>query len=155
LPRFEQLGVAASMQPPHTAYTRADGTDQWSRRLGADRARHAWRLRDLRDAGATVALGSDWPIAHYDVRQVLATARRPRGAASARAGLTGLEALEGCTTHAARAAGESATAGRIAPGHRADLTALGIDPAEAPADELAEAPVRLTVTGGHVIHHEQ
>ncbi|MFC9916814.1 amidohydrolase, partial [Streptomyces sp. NPDC127197] len=71
LPRFEQLGVAASMQPPHTAYTRADGTDQWSRRLGADRAGRAWRLRDLRDAGATVALGSDWPIAHYDVRQVL------------------------------------------------------------------------------------
>jgi predicted amidohydrolase YtcJ len=155
LPRFEQLGVTASMQPPHTAYTRADGTDEWSRRLGADRAGHAWRLRDLRDAGATVALGSDWPIAHYDVRQVLATARRPKGAASTRTGLTGLEALEGCTTHAARAAGESATAGRIAPGHRADLTALGTDPVTAPPDELAETPVRLTVTGGQVVHLEE
>lgn len=143
------------MRPPHTACTRADGTDEWSHRLGADRARHAWRLRDLRDAGATVALGSDWPIAHYDVRQVLATARRPRGAASARAGPTGPEALEGRTTHAARAACESATAGRITPGHRADLTALGVDPTAAPTDELAEAPVRLTVTGGHGIHHEQ
>ncbi|OIJ68117.1 amidohydrolase [Streptomyces mangrovisoli] len=152
LPRFAQLGVAASMQPPHTAYTRADGTDEWSRRLGADRAGRAWRLRDLRDAGATVALGSDWPIAHHDVRQVLATAQGPRGAASARAGLTGLEALEGCTTHAARAAGEQDVAGRIAPGFRADLTALGVDPVTAPADELAEAPVRLTVTGGRVAH---
>ncbi|MFI6016858.1 amidohydrolase [Streptomyces sp. NPDC051287] len=152
LPRFAELGVAASMQPPHTAYTRADGTDEWSRRLGAGRAAHAWRLRDLRDAGATVALGSDWPIAHHDVRAVLATARAPRGAASARAGLTGLEALEGCTTHAARAAGEWAVAGRIAPGHRADLTAFGLDPVAAPADELAQAPVRLTVTGGHVVH---
>ncbi|MFF3940271.1 amidohydrolase [Streptomyces phaeofaciens] len=152
LPRFAELGVAASMQPPHTAYTRADGTDEWSRRLGTGRSGHAWRLRDLRDAGATVALGSDWPIAHYDVRSVLATARVPRGAASARAGLTGLEALEGCTTHAARAAGEGEAAGRIAVGHRADLTALAVDPVEAPADELAEAPVRLTVTGGHVVH---
>ncbi|GEC08199.1 amidohydrolase [Streptomyces spinoverrucosus] len=152
LPRFAALGVTASMQPPHTAYTRPDGTDEWSRRLGADRAAHAWRLRDLRDAGATVALGSDWPIAHYDARTVLATARRPKGAASHRAGLTGLEALEGCTTHAAYAAGESGTAGRIAPGLRADLTALAVDPVEAPADELAQAPVRLTVTGGHVVH---
>ncbi|OAH11373.1 amidohydrolase [Streptomyces jeddahensis] len=152
LPRFAQLGVAASMQPPHTGYTRADGTDEWSRRLGTTRAAHAWRLRDLRDAGATVALGSDWPIAHYDARAVLATARSPRGAASGRAGLTGLEALEGCTTHAAGAAGEADTTGRIAPGYRADLTALSVDPVQAPADELADAPVRLTVTGGYVVH---
>ncbi|KUN28584.1 amidohydrolase [Streptomyces antibioticus] len=155
LPRFAELGVAASMQPPHTAYTRADGTDEWSRRLGAARAGHAWRLRDLRDAGATVALGSDWPIAHYDARAVLATARAPRGAASARAGLTGLEALEGVTSHAARAAGESEVAGRIAVGYRADLTALALDPVQAPADELAQAPVRLTVTGGHVVHRAE
>ncbi|MCD7437468.1 amidohydrolase [Streptomyces lincolnensis] len=154
LPRFAELGVAASMQPPHTAYTRADGTDEWSRRLGADRAGRAWRVRDLRDAGATVALGSDWPIASYDVRAVLATARAPRGAASGRPGLTGLEALEGCTTHAARAAGETATAGRITPGHRADLTALALDPVHASPDELTRSPVRLTVTGGHVVHRD-
>lgn len=152
LPRFAELGVAASMQPPHTGYTRADGTDEWSRRLGGERAALAWRLRDLRDAGATLALGSDWPIAPYDVRAVLATARAPRGAASGRAGLSGLEALEGCTSHAARAAGAAGVAGRVAVGYRADLTALGVDPVEAPADEVAQAPVRLTVTGGCVVH---
>lgn len=103
-------------------------------------------------AGAVVALGSDWPIAHYDARAVLATAREPRGAASSGAGLTGMQALEGCTSHAALAAGEADVSGRIAVGFRADLTALGVDPVEAPADEVAEAPVRLTVTGGHVVH---
>ncbi|MFI5972414.1 amidohydrolase [Streptomyces sp. NPDC051452] len=152
LPRFAELGVVASLQPPHTGYTRDDGSDEWSRRLGGERAARAWRLRDLRDAGATVALGSDWPIAHYDVRAVLATARRPKGAAAHRPGLTGLQALEGCTRHAALAAGESAVAGRVAPGCRADLTALTVDPVTAPADELASAPVALTVTGGHVVH---
>ncbi|MFJ4688991.1 amidohydrolase [Streptomyces sp. NPDC088789] len=152
LPRFAELGVAASMQPPHTAYTRADGSDEWSRRLGERRADRAWRLRDLRDAGATVALGSDWPIAPFDARTVLATAQAPKGVASRRAGLTGLEALEGMTTHAARAAGEADLAGRIAPGHRADLTALAVDPVSAPADETATADVRLTVTGGRVTH---
>ncbi|MET8723136.1 amidohydrolase [Streptomyces misionensis] len=154
LPRFAELGVAASMQPPHTGYTRDDGSDEWSRRLGGERAARAWRLRDLREAGATVALGSDWPIAHYDARAVLATAQRPKGAAAHRAGLTPLQALEGCTTHAATAAGESAVAGRVAPGHRADLTALGVDPVRASADELLAAPVVLTVTGGHVVHRD-
>ncbi len=150
LGRFAALGVTASMQPPHTAYTRADRTDEWSRRLGDERAGRAWRCRDLRDAGARLALGSDWPIAHYDARQVLATARAPRGAASARHGLTGAMALEGMTTHAAHAAGEEALTGRIAPGLRADLTVLGLDPTEAPADETAEAPVLCTVSGGRI-----
>ncbi|MFC9791218.1 amidohydrolase [Streptomyces sp. NPDC127584] len=152
LGRFAALGVVASMQPPHTAYTRADHTDEWSRRLGGERAARAWRCRDLREAGAHLALGSDWPIAHHDARQVLATARAPRGAASARHGLTGLMALEGMTSHAAFAAGEERIAGRIAPGYRADLTAFAVDPVEAPADELAEAPIRLTVAGGRITH---
>jgi predicted amidohydrolase YtcJ len=152
LARFARLGVVASMQPPHTAYTRGDHGDEWSRRLGPERAGRAWRTRDLREAGAVVALGSDWPIAPYDVRGVLATARAPLGAAASRGGLTGLQALEGCTTHAAVAAGEAHETGRIAAGFRADLTALGLDPVAAPADELAEAPVRLTVTGGRVAH---
>ncbi|MFF1510715.1 amidohydrolase [Streptomyces sp. NPDC058326] len=152
LGRFAALGVVASMQPPHTAYTRADHTDEWSKRLGVERAARAWRCRDLREAGAHLALGSDWPIAHYDARQVLATARAPRGAASARHGLTGPMALEGMTTHAAVAAGEETVAGRIAPGYRADLTAFAVDPVEAPADEAAEAPVRLTVVGGRVTY---
>ncbi|MER7037299.1 amidohydrolase [Streptomyces microflavus] len=157
--RFVRLGVIASMQPTHTAYTRADHTDAWSRRLGDERAARAWRCRDLRDAGAYLALGSDWPIAHYDVRQVLATARLRRlpGAydtepVAPEQALTGLMALEGCTSHAAVAAGEQGVAGRIAPGFRADLTAFGVDPVQAPADELGEAPVRLTVTGGRVVH---
>ncbi|MFG3488361.1 amidohydrolase [Streptomyces sp. NPDC047972] len=152
LGRFAALGVVASMQPPHTAYTRADHTDEWSRRLGGERAARAWRCRDLREAGAHLALGSDWPIAHHDARQVLATARAPRGAASARHGLTGLMALEGMTSHAAFAAGEERIAGRIAPGCRADLTAFAVDPVEAAADELADAPVRLTVAGGRITH---
>ncbi|SCF79927.1 amidohydrolase [Streptomyces sp. Ncost-T10-10d] len=157
--RFASLGVIASMQPTHTAYTRADHTDEWSKRLGDERAGRAWRCRDLRDAGAYLALGSDWPIAHYDVRQVLATARLRRlpGAydtepVTAEQALTGLMALEGCTSHAAVAAGEQGVAGRIAVGYRADLTALGVDPVLAPADEVGEAPVRVTVCGGRVVH---
>lgn len=150
IPRFAQLGVVASMQPPHTAFTRADHTDEWSKRLGAERASRAWRCRDLRDAGAVLALGSDWPIAHFDARQVLAMGRTPQGAARG-TGLTGLMALEGMTSQAAFAAGDETEAGRIAVGYRADLTAFGLDPVTAPADEVAQAPVVLTMTAGRIV----
>ncbi|CAM5418338.1 amidohydrolase [Streptomyces californicus] len=54
--RFAELGVVASMQPTHCAdFTLADHTDNWSRRLGEERASHAWRCRDLY-VGARVVL---------------------------------------------------------------------------------------------------
>ncbi|WP_217144551.1 amidohydrolase [Streptomyces sp. AC627_RSS907] len=159
LPRFARLGVTASMQPTHLAYTRADHSDEWSKRVGEDRAARAWRCRDLRDAGATLMLGSDWPIAHYDPREVLATARLRRlpgqpetEPVTAEQALTGLMALEGYTSHSALAVGEQDVAGRVAPGYRADLTAFAVDPVTAPADELGTAPVVLTMTGGTIVH---
>lgn len=41
---------------------------------------------------------------------------------------------------------------RIREGYRVDLTAFGIDPLSAPPDELAEAPIRLTLVDGRVVH---
>lgn len=106
-----------------------------------------------------LVLGSDCPIAHYDPREVLATARLRRlpgrpdvEPVTAGQALTGLMALEGYTSHAALAAGEQEVAGRIAPGYRADLTAFAVDPVTAPADELGTACVTLTMTGGTIVH---
>ncbi|MEU5219807.1 amidohydrolase [Streptomyces sp. NPDC020807] len=158
LRRFAELGVVASMQPTHCCdFTRADHTDNWSRRLGEERASRAWRCRDLVDSGATVVLGSDWPIAPFPPLGVMAGARhrRPsRDLAQAPHGpeqaLTALEALRGMTTGAAYAAGEEGEAGRLAVGYRADLTVLGADPLTTAPTELPDVPVRLTVVGGRV-----
>jgi predicted amidohydrolase YtcJ len=156
--RLVGTGLVASMQPTHSAYTTADHTDEWSRRLGDERADRAWCTRDIRDAGGILVLGSDWPIAHYDAREVLSYARLRRHANSSTApvgpsqALTGLMALEGMTAHAAMADGTSGVAGRVAVGSRADLTAFDVDPVTAPADELASAPVVLTMLDGSVTH---
>ncbi|MCW2137841.1 amidohydrolase [Actinoplanes cyaneus] len=157
--RFAELDVTASMQPTHcTHYTRADHSDNWSRRLGKVRADRAFRARDLRDHGARLALGSDWPIAPYDPRAILAAARlrRPAGSPSTspvlpEQALTARMALEGYTMQAAAAAGLT-DAGRIAPGCRADLSVFGLDPLTADPDEFAESPVPLTVVAGTVAH---
>lgn len=154
--RFAELGVVASMQPTHCCdFTRADHTDNWSRRLGEPRASRAWRCRDLHDSGAVVVLGSDWPIAPYPPLGVMAGARHrrptrdltrpPHGPEQA---LTALEALQGMTVNAAYAAGEEHEAGRLRVGHRADLTVFAEDPLTTEATELAHLPVLLTVVDG-------
>nr|WP_246315659.1 amidohydrolase family protein [Kineococcus aurantiacus] len=158
--QFARLDVTASMQPTHcTHYTRADHSDNWSRRLGKARADRGFRTRDLRDAGARLALGSDWPIAPYDPRATIADARLRRTAG--RPGeepvlpgqaLTARMALEGYTTEAARAAGLAAVAGTVRPGARADLSAFTLDPLTADPDEFAQSPVPLTVVDGTVVH---
>ncbi|MER6299849.1 amidohydrolase [Kitasatospora sp. NPDC001539] len=161
--RFAELGVVASMQPTHCCdFTRADHTDNWSRRLGEERADRAWRCRDLWDAGATVVLGSDWPIAPYPPLGVMAGARHRRptrdlGQPPHNPGqaLTALQALRAMTVNAAFAAGEEQLAGRIAVGHRADLTVLAADPLTTPDGELAELPVLLTVMDGRPTHRAE
>ncbi|KQX47887.1 MULTISPECIES: amidohydrolase [unclassified Streptomyces] len=160
LRRFAELGVLASMQPTHCCdFTRADHSDNWSRRLGEERAGRAWRCRDLADSGATVVLGSDWPIAPFPPLGVMAGARHrrpsrdlgraPHGPEQA---LTALEALRGMTTAPAYAAGEEHEAGRIAPGFRADLAVFAGDPLTTAATDLPDLPVLLTVLDGRITH---
>ncbi|WP_030176580.1 amidohydrolase [Streptomyces sp. NRRL S-813] len=160
--RFARLGVVASMQPTHCCeFTRADHTDNWSRRLGEERASRAWRCRDLWEAGARVVLGSDWPIAPYPPLAVMAGGRHrrpsrdltrpPHGAEQA---LTPLRALQAVTVNPAWAAGEEHEAGRLAVGHRADLTVLADNPLTVADTDLAGLPVLLTVLAGRPTHRD-
>ena len=147
-------GAAASMQPTHcTLFTRADHTDNWSQRLGAERADRAWRTRDLRDRGAILTLGSDWPIAPYDPRGIVAAAqlRRPAGQEEVEPvrpdqSLSARAALEGYTSEYWRSVGEPG--GRIEPGLPADLTVWSRNPLTTDPDEFAGSEVLLTVVGG-------
>ncbi|MEU4158926.1 amidohydrolase [Actinoplanes sp. NPDC026670] len=158
--RFAELNVTASMQPTHcTSYTRADHSDNWSSRLGKRRADRAFRARDLRERGARLALGSDWPIAPFDPRAILAAARlrRPAGDPDVEPvlpeqALTARMALEGYTTAAAAAAGLAQSSGRLRPGYRADLTAFTLDPLTTNPDELAASPIPMTVVAGSIAH---
>ncbi|WP_457965106.1 amidohydrolase [Arthrobacter sp. D1-29] len=154
--RFSRSGLVASMQPSHcTHYSRADQTDNWSTRLGAERANNAWRCGDLRAAGATLALGSDWPIAPFEPLPILADAQLRRRAGHPHdepilpgQALTALQALEGYTSHAARAAGEWAVSGSVTVGKRADFTVFEVDPLLAAPDELAAARAVATFVDG-------
>ncbi len=161
LHRFAELHVVASLQPAHgTRHTRADATDNWSRRIGPGRAARGWRTRDLLDHGAVVALGSDWPIGPGDPRIALADCqlRRPveePGTAPVQPGqaISAREAYAGMTTAAARAAGASDRLGRVAPGHLADLTVFAANPMDLAPEAQPGNVVLATVVGGAVRLH--
>jgi predicted amidohydrolase YtcJ len=162
LPRFAAEGVAASLQPLHMQWRRADHGDSWAMRLGPERCARAWRSSDLVRSGAVVPLGSDWPVAQYDPRIGLAWARLRRTPGDPKAAvfepeqaLSGAEALAGYTVEPTRVAGEADVAGRVAPGCRADFTGFAADVVETPADQLPELPVRLTVVGGRIVHEAE
>ncbi|HEU4973619.1 MAG TPA: amidohydrolase [Baekduia sp.] len=158
LARLAPEGVAASMQPLHMQWRQPDGSDEWAVRLGPERAARAFRAGDVRRSGATLPLGSDWPVASSDPRYGMAWARLRRHpgrpelpAFEPEQALDAEAALAGYTTAAAEVVGEQDQGGRIAPGLRADLTGFAADPVETPADELVDLPVRLTVVGGRVV----
>lgn len=154
-------GATTSLQPTHCAlYSKADHSDNWSRRLGTERANHAWRTRDLREAGAVVALGSDWPIAPYDPREIIAAAqtRRPAGRPDVEPvhpeqALTARAALEGYTSQYWESVGEHG--GVLEAGARADLTIFAGNPLTMGPEEFATAPVVLTMVDGEVVVDQQ
>jgi predicted amidohydrolase YtcJ len=154
-------GAATSMQPTHCAhFALADKSDNWSQRLGPVRADRGWRIRDLRDAGVVVALGSDWPIAPFDPRGIVAAAqlRRPAGAPDVAPvvpdqGISAARAVEGFTSEYWRSVGEDG--GEIVVGGRADLSVFSIDPLVASPDDFAQAEVVLTVVGGSIVIDKQ
>ncbi|GAA4986441.1 amidohydrolase [Yinghuangia aomiensis] len=158
LPRFAELDVVASLQPVHgTRHTRADGSDNWSRRIGPERVAHGWRTRDLLDHGATVVLGSDWPIGPGDPRVGLADCqlRRPVEEPDTQPvqpgqALTAREAYAGMTAAAAHAAGAADSLGRVAPGYLADLTVFAANPLDLAPDAQPGNAVLATVVGGEI-----
>jgi predicted amidohydrolase YtcJ len=162
LPRFAALDVAASMQPLHM-----EGLDDpttpssWVDGLSDGRYERGFRARDLADSGAIVPLGSDWMVADFDPRVGMAWARLRRKPGHPalvpylpEQALTAEQTLRGYTTSAAAVAGDEGVYGRLRPGLRADITALGADPAAVPPDELPDVPVLLTVVDGEVVHRD-
>lgn len=127
-----------------------------SARRGRGAAAGFTRARDLVDRGVTLALGSDWPVAPSDARQVIADAQLRRMAGrvddapvSAAQALTARQALEGLTIAAAASIGDEPRV--IAPGRPATLTVFDLDPLATAPDAFADARVLLTTIGGEVV----
>ncbi|WP_445150770.1 amidohydrolase [Baekduia sp. Peel2402] len=158
LSRFAAENVIASMQAQHMMHLAPDRSDNWSRRLGPERCDRAFPIRSLIESGATVTLGSDWPVARFDWREGMGAARlrRPPGETTRDAyddqAIDALTALEGYTVQPAATVNMADRLGSITPGFLADITVLGDDPVDTPADDLLALPTVATIVGGEVVY---
>ena len=136
--RFGELGLTASVQPAHALDDRDAADANWGGRT--DRA---FPLRSLLEAGASLALGSDAPVAPLNpwLAMSAATTRARqdgRGPWHPEQAITRQEALVASTRGR----------GRIRVGEAADIAVLDGDPLEVPDSVFAEMPVAATLVAG-------
>ena len=155
LSRFAGMQVIASMQPTH-----ATSDMPWAQdRVGAQRIVGAYAWRQLRDSGARLAFGSDFPVESVDPRLGLYSAvsradgaGKPAGGWMPQEKLTAFEALRGFTLDAAYAGFAENELGSLAPGKRADFVVLAEDPLAVPDMALRTLDVRATYVDGKPVY---
>jgi predicted amidohydrolase YtcJ len=159
LPRFGRLGVTASVQPLHAAPTADPRFTPWTTLVGPAREPYAFAWRILKDTGAKLAFGSDWPIVTADVRQGLHTAitrsnvaGEPEGGWQPQHCVTLAEALHAYTRGAAYAERQEHIKGTLRAGMLADITAFEQDLFRLSPGEILNTEIALTVLNGRVVH---
>jgi predicted amidohydrolase YtcJ len=155
IPRFRALGVAANAQPLWACNEEAM-TDLTLPFLEPRVAANQYPFRSLLDAGATMAMGSDWSVSTPDVMQQVHVAvtrtvpwdRRPEPFQPDQ-GVSVADALAAFTAGSSFVNFLDAERGSITAGGAADLVVLGGNPFE--SDDIAAIGVDLTVIGGDVV----
>ena len=156
--RFARLGVIASMQPYHAI---DDG--RWAETLlGPERIKSSYAWKSLLDGGATLAFGSDWPVAPLDALLGIyaATTRRtldgknPNGWIPEQR-ITVAQAVHAYTLGSAFAEHQEAMKGSIEPGKLADLVVLTDDIFAIPPEAIEKTRVDMTIFDGRVIYQRK
>jgi predicted amidohydrolase YtcJ len=146
VPRFAELGVAASVQFSHAPSDRDLADRYW-----AGMTDRAYAYRSLWEAGAVVANGSDAPIEDLDPLAGIRAGVLRDWHSEQRLAVE--QALEATTVTPAWLAGEERRRGKLLPGFLADLVVLDRDPVDCRTEELADIQVVATMLGGRWVHN--
>ena len=156
IPRFKELGVVASMQGEHLPLE----MNEKIIRLGEERCRYEWAFRSFLDSGAVLALGTDFPVVHYNpFPGIYATVARKNHDGSM-AGvdngeyLTVAEALKANTMGSAFVYGRDHELGSLEEGKLADVVVMDRNLFEIPADDIKDTKILLTVMDGNVVYEQ-
>lgn len=158
LPRFRTLGVMGNVQPLWARHEPAV-TDVALPMVGAARGRWIYAFRSLRDAGARLALSSDWGVTTLNPFQIIETAvtrqpprkegRHPVLEPDERISVA--DCVRGYTVEAAAAAWRPDT-GSLGVGQRGDLVVLDRDILSCDPYAIGDTEVLLTLAGGRAVH---
>jgi predicted amidohydrolase YtcJ len=158
IPRLGQLGIIASMEPPHAMEDKS-----WAeQRLGPERILGAYAWRSLRKAGTRLTFNSDNPGSDHNIFYGLHSAitrqdknRQPEGGWYADQRMTADEAVRAYTKWSAYASFREDKAGVIEAGRWADLTVMDVDPlvlAEQSPGDILSGRIILTIVNGKVVY---
>jgi len=153
MPRFKELGVIASMQTSHAPFSLEEDL-VWTERTGPQRWPISFAWRAIKNAGATLALGSDWTVAPFDpmINFHFALNRRKWSASDPDQRLTLEECILGYTRDAAYTEFMENQKGQVREGYLADLVLFSHDLFEVkPEDILTVKPV-MTMMDGRIVH---
>lgn len=158
IPRLGQLGIIASMEPPHAMEDKS-----WAeQRLGPERILGAYAWRSLRKAGTSLTFNSDNPGSDHNIFYGLHSAitrqdknQQPEGGWYADQRMTADEAVRAYTKWSAYASFREDKAGVIEAGRWADLTVMDVDPlvlAEQSPGDILSGRIILTIVNGKVVY---
>jgi len=153
--RFGELGVIASVQLSHAPLNLAESSVA-QYRLGEKRWRYWQAWRDLKNAGARFAFGSDWtvvpfdPLTHFQV----ALNREKLSPDSTDQRLTLDECIIGYTRDAAYAEFKENEKGQVKVGFLADLVLFSHDLFELQSKDIMNAKVVMTMMDGRIVFEE-
>jgi predicted amidohydrolase YtcJ len=153
--RFGELGVIAAMQGVHcTSDAVFVGLRLGQRRAGQG----AYRWRDLLDAGAVIANGTDAPVEDVNpINSFYASVTRKTKSGVAfypEQAMTRAEALRSYTLAAAYAAFEEQEKGSLTVGKMADITVLTKNIMTCSEETICDAKVALTIINGKIAYRQ-
>jgi predicted amidohydrolase YtcJ len=153
--RFAQLGVIASMQPTHCITDKRFA----EKRIGIKRCRGAYAWRNLLDAKAAIAFGTDYPVEPINPLEGLyaAVTRKDRAGEAGKGWFPGQKlsvekAIELYTLGSAYAEFMEERKGMIKRGYLGDVVIFNKDLMTIPHDEIMRAKVDYTIVGGKVVY---
>lgn len=153
MPRFNELGVIASIQLTH-APLNLDEAGVAKPRLGEQRWKFWQAWRDLKSAGAMLSLGSDWTVVSYDpmTHFHVALNREKFTPDSTDQRLTIEECILGYTRDAAYTEFMENEKGQVREGFLADLVMFSDDLFTINPSDISKVKAVLTMVNGKIVH---
>lgn len=153
-PRLAQLHTIAAIQP----WCCASLDEPWGAGVGAARMADGIPWQDIVSPGATLIMGSDWPVEPLDPFAILQTGLtrqtpdgQPAGGFFPKQALTLDQMLAGYTRNAAYSEFMEDRIGSLEPGKLADVIVLSQDLYKVAPTSVGKTTVLLTMVGGKIV----
>lgn len=158
--RLGELGVVAEVQPFHLS----DDMRWMEERIGRDRCKGAYAFKTIKQSGAVLSFGTDWPgtsAAEYPINPMLglyaAVTRQtvtgqPAGGWFSDERITIEDAIRAYTYNTAYANFEEKLKGSIEVGKLADLAVLSNNLLKVKPADILKTNVIYTIVGGKVVY---